>query len=64
MSVEGFETDVNENRVFFVRGKGFASVLEVRVFRKNSGEFWFLKGERSSERAMIFVVYLFTLQRQ
>ena len=60
MGIKCFETDVNENRVSFVRGKGLLSVLEIRVFGRNCREFQFLGGERSSERAMIFVVYLFT----
>src|SRR6202453_4973147 len=64
MGVESFKTDIHENRVSFVRGKDLASVLEIRFFGKNSGEFQFLGGERSSERTMVFVVYLFTLQRQ
>ena len=61
MGVESFKTDIHENRVSFVRGKGLASILEIRVFGKNGGEFRFLGRERSSERATIFVVYLFTL---
>ena len=64
MGVESFKTDINENRVSFVRGKGLASILEIRVFGKNGGEFRFLGRERSSERTSIFVVYLFTLQGQ
>jgi len=64
MSVQSFETDVDENRVSFVQGKDLASILEIKMFGKNSGEFRFFGRERSSERAMIFVVYLFTLQRQ
>src|SRR6202453_5394247 len=62
MGVESFKTDIHENRVSFVRGEGLASVLEVRVFGKNGGEFRFFGRERSSERTLIFVVYLFTLQ--
>src|ERR1700677_5193484 len=62
MSIKSFKTDIHENRVSFVRGKGLASILEIRVFGKNGGEFRFFGRERSSERTLIFVVYLFTLQ--
>src|ERR1700677_2990408 len=62
MGVESFKIDIHENRVSFVRGKGLASILKIRVFGKNGGEFPFFGRERSSERTLIFVVYLFTLQ--
>src|SRR6202453_3125879 len=64
MGVESFKTNIHENRGSFVRGKGLASILEIRVFGKNDREFRFLGRERSSERTSIFIVYLFTLQRQ
>ena len=60
MGIEGFKTGVDENIVSFVRGKGFASILKIRMFGKNSREFRLVGRERASERMMIFVVYLFT----
>src|SRR5271154_7154351 len=62
MSVKSFKTDVDENRVSFVRGECFASILKIGMFGKNSGKFRFVGRERTSERAMIFVVYLRYLQ--
>src|ERR1700677_420175 len=64
MGVESLKTNIHENRVSFVRGKGLASILKIRVFGENGGEFRFLGRERSSEGTTIFVVYLFILQRQ